>query len=326
MKTVDCSSEAYAQCPFYRRVCIWVNHGAAGSYLVDLFGVAGGRTHDYLFHGPIPGFAAEGIDLSPAGDAGPYETRHLRRGAPTAPWRLTWQLDETVGFSAWSMPGEGEEVLIGDGWGERGWGHFNTPDRKVDIPYVIRRRVGQEGSAFSSVFEVHRGEALVTGVKRLKVTEDLVALEVRTRLGTDVIVCALTAKRRRVESSSGVLETDGTLTVGSSDFLYLAGGTKARFGGRKVQLCAGRMGGEVREVVNGNDDSYFVADGLAPHRLVDLIGRTVLVDDGASVTGVAVQGVGVSGDAVRLYTKRGGRGYDVPQGTRWEAVLSALAF
>ena len=321
VKVVDCSSRAYEQCPFYRRLCALVDHGAEGSYLIDLFGVAGGRTHDYLFHGPIPGFTAEGIDLSPADGPASYGIQNVRRGAADGPWRLTWQMDEQVRFTAWALPGE-EEVIVGDGWGERGWGHFNTPDKKVDIPYVIRRRVGQEGSAFLSVFEVSRGAPLVTGVKRLKVTEDVVSLEVQTRAGTDVLVAALSSKRRRVETSGGVLETDGTLTVASPRFLYLAGGKQARFGGRRVELCAGRLGGEVLGVVNGNDDSYLVADGLGPHGVAGLIGRTVLVEDGASVTGYPVQGVGLSGDEVRLYTKRNGRGYDVAGGTGWSMIMS----
>ena len=325
VKVVDCSSEAYAQCPFYRRLCVWVNHGAAGSYLADVFGVAGGKTHDYLFHGPVPGFAAEGIDLSPSDAKGPYEIKDLRRGVSSAPWRLTWPMDDAVRFSAWAVPGEGEEVLVGDGWGERGWGHANTPDRKVDVPYVIRRRVGHPGSVFRSVFETHRGEALVTGVRRLEVTGNSVALEVRTRLGVDVIVGTMDAKLRRVKASTGILETDGALTVATPDFLYLAGGTKARFGERKVALCAGRLKGEVGEVVNGNDDSYFVAAGLSPQGLSDLIGRTVLVDEGSSVTGYEVRGVGMSGDEIRLYTKRGGKGYNVGGGKKWEMIVSGCS-
>ncbi len=322
VKVVDCSSRAYAQCPFYRRLIVWVNHGGAGSYLIDLFGVAGGKTHDYLFHGPILGFVAEGIDLSPADGPAPYGIKNVRRGASCDPWRLTWQMDDAVRFSAWALPGEGEGVIVGDGWGERGWGHANSPDKKVDIPYVIRRRTGQEGSAFLSVFEVSKGEPLVTGVRRLKVTEEVVAIEVQTRLGTDVTVAALSSKQRRVETSGGVLETDGLLTVASSQFLYLAGGTKARFGGREMALSAGRLKGEVRGIVNGNDDAYFVADGLVPHRVADLIGGTVLVDDGASTTGYRVRGVGLAGDEVRLYTKRNGKGYNIRGGISWEMVIS----
>ncbi|MSS72131.1 MAG: hypothetical protein EXS64_11660 [Candidatus Latescibacteria bacterium] len=325
VKAVDCSSEAYAQCPFYRRLCVWVDHGAAGSYLVDVFGVAGGKTHDYLFHGPIPGFAAEGIDLYPSDGEGPYEIKHVRRGASPEPWCLSWQMDDSVRFSAWALPGEGEEVIVGDGWGERGWGNTNTPDRKVDIPYVIRRRTGQAGSVFRSVFETHRGEPLVTGMKRLEVSGNSVALEIRTRLGVDVIVATMDPKLRSVKASTGVLETDGTLTVASPRFLYLAGGTRAKFGDRKVERSAGHLEGKVREIVNGNDDSYFVAEGLSPRGFADLMGRTILVDDGSSTTGYLVRGVGMSGDEIRLYTKRNGRGYNVSGGEKWEMIVSGYS-
>ena len=88
--------------------------------------------------------------------------------------------------------------------------------------------------------------------------------------------------------------------MASPGFLYLAGGTRASFGERTVEVRAGRMAGNVKEIVNGNNDSYFVAKGLSPCGLVDLIGRTILVKDGDSATGYEVRGVGLKGDEVRL--------------------------
>jgi hypothetical protein len=171
VKVVDCSSDAYAQTGLYRRRCILVDHGAAGAYLVDVFWVRGGASHDYLFHGPVPGFEAARIALAPSSGPAPYDIASVRRGRPQTPWRLTWRLDEDARFTAWALPLDPEEVLVGDGWGERGWGHFNTPDKKVDVPYVVRRRVASGdrdlASTFVSVFETHGDRPLVTEARLL---------------------------------------------------------------------------------------------------------------------------------------------------------------
>jgi hypothetical protein len=168
VKVVDCSSNAYAQASLYRRRCILVDHGDAGAYLVDIFWVRGGSIHDYLFHGPVPGLEAGAISLTPASGAAPYGIANARSARPSEPWRLTWKLDEHVRFTAWALPVDPEEVIVGDGWGERGWGHFNTPDRKVDVPYVVRRRAGSDlASTFASVFEAHGQRPLVNAVRLL---------------------------------------------------------------------------------------------------------------------------------------------------------------
>ena len=171
VKVVDCSSDAYAQTSLYRRRCILVDHGAAGAYLVDVFWVRGGASHDCLFHGPVPGFEADAISLAPSSAPAPYGIAGVRRGRPEGPWRLTWRLDERTRFTAWALPLDPEEVIVGDGWGERGWGHFNPPDRKVDVPYVIRRRAAAGGrelaSTFVSVFETHGDRPLVTAARLL---------------------------------------------------------------------------------------------------------------------------------------------------------------
>ena len=123
-----------------------------------------------------------------------------------------------------------------------------------------------------------------------------------------------------MESSEGILETDGRFSVASSGFLYVAEGTQARFGDREVTLPKSRLEGDVKGVVNGNDASYFVADGLSDGP--DTLGRVVLLDDGESVTGYMVRKVEVDGE-VRIYTKDNGRGYDVMPGmNRWALPLS----
>ena len=322
VKVIDCSSSAYAQAERYRRVCLLVDHGEAGAYVVDVFSVSGGETHDCLFHGPMPGIQAEGIDLSPGDGPAPYDMRNVVTGQSAAPWSLTWPMDESARFRAWAVPREDETVVIGDGWGERGWGHFNEPDKKIDVPYVIRRRQGQSlSSCFTSIYEVYRGEPTVTGVRVVGDVADGVAVEVTTRLGTDVVLAAFSGRDRRLQTSLGSLESDGRVVVASPDFLYMAEGRAVRCGGREAELDVAMLEGNVKEIVNENDACFFVAEGLSePDRLYD---RWVLVDDGESTTGYRVQEVDQSDGETRVYSKMNGVGHKIGGGIRWAAPLSA---
>lgn len=310
VKAVTCSSQAYAQCSAYRRTCVWVDHGAAGGYLVDVFVASGGAIHDALFHGPVPDYEIEGIDLKPGGDA-PYGVRDVKTGASDAPWRATWRMDDAVRFSAWAVPSPGEEVLVGMGWGERGWGHFNDPDKRVAVPYVMRRRRGTDlSSVFVSVFAVSRGDAFVTGVEALGSG----CVAVSTRLGVDVV--AVGPVRNPLKTPLGDLTSDGVVSVASRDFLYLAGGTQVRAGGRTATLPKGVSEGAVGAFENGPQDAYFEVRGLQDARA--LIGKTILVDDGISTTGYPI----LDAQGARIYTRKNGKGFDFAGGKTWQVVHS----
>jgi hypothetical protein len=71
------------------------------------------------------------------------------------------------------------------GGGLGGWGHFNTPDKKESVPYVVRRRTGETlASTYVSVFEAYEGAPLVRDV-RLVGAGDGVELEVERSDGVD---------------------------------------------------------------------------------------------------------------------------------------------
>ncbi|HPO72687.1 MAG: hypothetical protein GX785_16545 [Armatimonadetes bacterium] len=67
VKVMEASSRAYDAASTYRRTCIQVDHGDAGSYLVDLFRVEGGTERDYVFHGPGGDYQVTGLALAPDG-------------------------------------------------------------------------------------------------------------------------------------------------------------------------------------------------------------------------------------------------------------------
>ncbi|PIZ42087.1 MAG: hypothetical protein COY42_18215 [Armatimonadetes bacterium CG_4_10_14_0_8_um_filter_66_14] len=66
VKVMEASSKAYPAAEVYRRTCVQVDHGEAGSYVVDLFRVKGGTRRQYLFHGPGTAYQVQGLDLQPA--------------------------------------------------------------------------------------------------------------------------------------------------------------------------------------------------------------------------------------------------------------------
>jgi hypothetical protein len=325
VKVIECSSRAYAQTDLYRRTCILIDHGEHGSYLVDIFRVSGGTRHDYVFHGPVPHFQLDGIALQSSGEDGPYNIRNIQRGSSTDPWALRWQMDPEVTFSAWALAGDGEEIIIGEGWGERGWdGRANPPEKCVDIPYVIRRRSGTElASTFVSIFEVTRDRQLVMGLNQLNAPEGVTALEVETTTGTDVILASLTAGQRNVLSSRGPLDSDGRITVVTDQSLYLVEGQSARIGEHQIKLDQGQRSGSILEIVKDNDNSYFLVDNIPAQILSDCTGRFVLVDDGLSTTGYQIKAVETLGTEVRVYTKHQGEGYDIVAGKTWSLPLSA---
>ncbi|MFQ5496156.1 MAG: heparinase II/III family protein, partial [Phycisphaerae bacterium] len=66
IKVMEASSRAYPRASIYRRTCIQVDHGEAGSYLVDIFRAGGATARDYVFHGPGNEYAVDGLDLAPS--------------------------------------------------------------------------------------------------------------------------------------------------------------------------------------------------------------------------------------------------------------------
>ena len=309
IKVVSCSSQAYAQCDTYQRTCLWVDHGDAGGYLVDVFDVSGGSVHDALFHGPTPDVQIDGIGLSGQGP-GPYDLCDVKVGTSSTPWCVRWHMDEAVTFRAWILPSAGETVLIGKGWGERGWGHFNTPDKRVPVPYLIRRRQAANlKSTFVSLFEVGRGTMLVSQVAPLVGGTGVV---VTTSQGVDVIAFGPVSS----QTPLGVLTSDGAATVVSGAFLYLLAGTHAKVGNRSVRLTQAFEEGSVGKFENGSTDAWFEAVGL--NESAGLIGKTILIDDGVSVTGYIVRDV----KGNRIYTRHKNKGFDFIGGKTWRVVHS----
>lgn len=181
VKVMRASSEAYEQAKRYERTSAIIDHGEGRNYVVDVFTVEGGRTQDFIFHGPHQDFVVQKATTRP--HRSHYDLSNVRALATKNFWRIVWKMDERNDFTAWSIPQEHEAAFIGDGWGQRD--SYNA-DQGVTIPYVVRRTSGKGLKQFVSVFELHGPEQpFVRAVRRTKK-----GVEVETATGRDYIECA----------------------------------------------------------------------------------------------------------------------------------------
>ncbi len=87
VKATEASSNAYDKAPLYRRTCIQIDHGEAGSYLVDIFRLRTGAKCQYVFHGPGNDFESQGLNFA--------STAQPR---PQVPFALRFQLSQVSGI------------------------------------------------------------------------------------------------------------------------------------------------------------------------------------------------------------------------------------
>ncbi|MDP6780033.1 MAG: heparinase II/III family protein, partial [Candidatus Latescibacteria bacterium] len=335
VKVMEASSTAYPQTSIYRRTCMQVDHGDAGSYLVDIFRAGGGRVRDYVFHGPGQDYELQGLRPGPAGDWQLYapaaeptdydpDLENLRLATGEEPWRITWRVNGAYEFAAWSPGAPGEQVIVGDGWGQRD--HKNT-DHGAILPYIVRRQEEAGGSdTFVTVFTSGpAGAQLVRGVRFLAPEEGSggVVIEVETGDGVDVVVSQPGQAELMAEAASGEVATDARAAAivmrdGQATHACLIGGTRLTMGDLELSAPRAHYRGAVKNVASGDGASVFVLDGELPDDDA-LVGQTLLVTgEGGIERGYPIRAVNNSADGVELYTKVDHVGFEARLGRTWE--------
>jgi hypothetical protein len=66
LQVMEAESKAYPQASLYRRTVAQVQQADGRRYVLDLFRVAGGRRHEYVFHGPNRDLTVSGSEFRPA--------------------------------------------------------------------------------------------------------------------------------------------------------------------------------------------------------------------------------------------------------------------
>ncbi len=339
LKVAEASSAAYGPDSTYRRTCVLVDHGESGSYLVDIFRVAGGTKREYVFHGPGNDFEVRGLSLASATATAGDSTSVVqslalanpRSAGGDSPWEITWTLDDGYQFHALSPGQSGETVTVGDGWGQRD--HRNT-DRGATLPYVVRGREDQgKTDLFVSVFAGNRaGHRLVEEVRMLPAigrdNSDAAVVSVTTSIGTDVIVSMTEPGPPSVALAGGQIVTDGRLAAvlasgkGKTSCACLVGGTQLTASGVQMNLPTAAIRGEIVDTQSSPGESHFTVKGAALTE--DFVGQTFFAVAGSSRRAYPIRAIERAGDVTRVYTKRDGRGFEARPAERFEIVTTAV--
>jgi hypothetical protein len=328
IKVMEASSDAYGPGSLYRRTCVLVDHGQAGSYVLDIFRAGGGATRDYVFHGPGDRYETQTIPLAPAQPDSSFNALPLEElvtASGESPWSIRWELPGGYEFRALSPGHPGEIVALGQGWGQRD--HHNA-DRGATLPYVIRRRVGEQRSdAFVTVFAGNAAnQRLVGGVRLLPVggTEprDAVAVEVETADGMDMVVSMVEANRITVPFGGGDAITDGRLAAvvsqgGKPSRACLVEGTRLEAAGVRLKSPVAAFQGKVVGVGGAHTDSYFIVEADLP-RDRQLDGQTFFTIEGGIRRAYPIVAIEEAEGQIRVLTKRAGRGFEARPAQRWE--------
>ncbi|MBI4626614.1 MAG: heparinase II/III family protein [Verrucomicrobia bacterium] len=337
VKVMEASSGAYAAASIYRRTVIQVDHGEAGSYLVDIFRAEGGGSRQFVLHGPGNDYEVKGLALAPVA---PESNRPIPSTLPSAapplenartapgsgPWQATWRLGNDYTFTALAPGDERENVTIGDGWGQRD--HRNT-DRGAKLPYVIRASRGEGLDQFVTVFAGGpAAKPLAKSVRRLPLPTgapaDAVVLAMETALGTDIIVSMLTPAPLRIATPLGELACDGRVAaiLGNRQQpreTALFGGTRLELAGVALSCPRATCGGKISDVGSAPGESWFVLEGGLPK---DVNGQTLFVQDGEMRRGYPIREVRVVDGRTRVYTKANQAGFEARPGQSWELVTA----
>jgi hypothetical protein len=211
MKVMEAESSAYPGATLYRRTVTQVEHGPGQLYVMDIFRVHGGRTHQYVFHGPCPPQDLATPEREAAEGPPGLDLERVSGSSATGEWRVTWKQGKGRFRALW-LNAPGETSRIGDGWGQR---DERGSDAGALLPYIVRERAnGTEPSVFVTVFEGStEGGDIVRNLRRLEVPKalagDVVAVAVDTPEGTDYFVSSLRPVEVKLDTPQGVLVVNG---------------------------------------------------------------------------------------------------------------------
>ena len=244
----------------YRRTVAMVDVSPEDSYLLDIFRVKGGKTHDYIFHGlPFGEFSTSGVTLGEPRTKGTLMGEDVefgktvagmktggyqwltkpRRGKPEGSWSADWFVkDKGLGLKMTMLAGSAQEVIVADA----------EPEAKPDYPdrmeWILARN-DTGASTFVSVIEPYKDKPSVRRAQALKpdgdpVRDDLAAVRIDVKGRADYLFSALDASRAAT-FDSGKIEFAGEFGCISEDnsgliSMFLVNGSVLRKGGYAIRV------------------------------------------------------------------------------------------
>lgn len=223
----------------FERTVVMVNIADSDAYLLDVFRVAGGKTHEKYMHSHFGTIEAEGLTLEPAPDHKPGgQMRNFRRDpSPKPGWSVTWNVRDEYDYLPPDTPvhlrytdlTKEAEAYTCEAWITKG---SYESSKEAWIPRIKVRRSDPQGeleSTFVAVIEPYGAMSNIEQIRRLPVTDtagaelsDLfVAVEVRLRNGhRDLLVASGVepgGKAPILRVPAWDLETDAELCVVRKD-------------------------------------------------------------------------------------------------------------
>jgi hypothetical protein len=193
----------------YRRTTALVDLSEEAFYVVDIFRVKGGNTHDWLWHGPPQeGLETEGLDLSdprPGTLAGPdvalgkependrrsgYQWLHnVREAKPAGAWSITHPPTATkAGLQMTMLPGCAQRVFATTVPAPQ----IKNADIPEELPWIVARSESSRMSTFVAVIRTlpATGKGRIEAIKPVSIEGDpdaAVALRITSRKYIDTI-------------------------------------------------------------------------------------------------------------------------------------------
>lgn len=339
----EASSSAYAETDVYARTLLQMQKtDRKPEYLVDLFRVRGGSTHDYMLHGSTDSLTTSRIQLAQGGDSAvaAYGLTNVRTTGTDQVWTAGWQNAGGSGRTqSWQVPlSVAESVYIGSGWGQRG-----KYDAGAQLPYLVRRLGNSpSGSTFASVFESYADAPGIQNVAQLTVSGSVYRPDVHAPVGLqisgsgwhDYVLGSLGASNAPVTFTgaydSSPIEFGGRLGVlsytddnGRSELQYafLAGVGKIEQDGLGISIEADQQkeGTIAQRLQDGFVVSGIVADADK------WLGSHALVKKGTDWTAYPVLDVKTEAGNTRFVTYTPNEGFPFDGGEAWKLVPYAVA-
>ena len=265
----------------YRRTVALIKISDTDVYVVDLFRVKGGKTHDYMLHGCLeePHRAAFSLPVETERDGTLHKyIGDLKTARTDSPWDVTFTLDDgSAALKTFFLPQPGTEIICGEAPAMR---------RNGTAPFVAVRQSDGE-SLFAAVHHPYKDTPLVRKVELVPLDsshDGAIAIRVSLPDRTDTIVATTGENDGSVRTQDGQIELRGRfahIAEGGENWAYLIDGDRLVAPEREITGRTSHTGviHKTHRVEAGDATDAFVTQADLP---VDgsLDGRTLMLDEG----------------------------------------------
>ena len=266
----------------YRRTIAFVKVGESDCYVVDIFRVKGGKTHDYMLHScldfPYQLETSIPLDNRRKGSLHKYLTE-LRSARSDDAWSATFTLDDgKARLRTFVLPQKGTEIIRGTGPAMR---------RVGTAPFLVVRQSDGE-STFVAVHHPYVDEPLVRKVELLEInpsSDRPIGIRVTLPERTDTILATMDEESPRLrQTTDGKIKFSGRfahVAEGKQNWAYLVGGTRLCVGTAEIRgkvSHGGILTGTLRQEAGDACDAFVTRGDLPADG--SLNGRTLVVDQG----------------------------------------------